>query len=106
MQNFRDTLINEARVSKKALGEWKGFIPEPKDQMPLFCDECSDELFMHYFYSFKFRPKEGKQTFLWFCQTCTMNFLKKDKRHFPHDVVAFRRYDEQKLSSFMERATE
>ena len=70
--------------------------------MPLFCDLCSDELFMHYFYSFKFKKSENGKTYTWFCQKCAIKFLKKDKSPFPKDVVGFKRYNEQKLTELVD----
>ena len=40
---------------------------------------------------------------MWFCQECTLNNLQKDKTLFPKHVVGFRRYNEEKLNTLIEK---
>ena len=61
---------------------------------------------MHYFYSFKFKKTVDGKANIWYCQDCTIKFLKKNKTPFPKDVVGFRRYNEIKLNEFIDNTSQ
>ena len=60
---------------------------------------------MHYFYSFKFKKTQNSKANIWYCQDCTIKFLKKNKTPFPKDVVGFRRYNEEKLNELIDNTS-
>lgn len=102
MENFRKQLHTEVKINQKLIDKWSGFQAEPADQQPLFCDDCTTELYLHYFYSYKFKKRVDGQACTWFCQACTIKGLKKDKALFPKELVGFRRYNEERLNSMIQ----